>query len=336
MRRVTLKDVAKRAGVSLSAASLVVRGTGRLSEDTRQRVLTVIDDLGYVYHRGAATLRTQKSSVIGFVVTNVSNPFFAEMALGLERTLSGSGYLTVLTNTFDNAERFDHVARTMLEYPVDALVYVPVAGGDLTFAEGGLAVGVPALAVTRQPDGALPFLGPDDRHGGRLIASHLIDVHGRRRLVYLGGPATAGPRSQRVESVMDVVAAHPDTELVAQFPGETSIESGIELAGQLLAAGLDFDAVVCHSDVVAFALCHALRGRGVSVPERVSVVGFDGLAEGAVFEPSLTTVSAAPADLGRRAAEWVMAAVDERNQPRRTVVEPVLVVRRSCGCCPAE
>lgn len=326
----TLSDVAAHAGVSRSSASLALRGTGRLSEETRERVQASMEALGYVYHRTAASLRTQKSSVVGFIVTDVSNPFFSSMSRELEWTLSKAGYRTMLSNTFDEHERFDDLVRTMSEYPVAALVYVPVADADFNFATSRES-GVPGLAVTREPPVPTPFLGPDDLLGGRLAAQHLIDVHGRRRLVYLGGPETAGPRSRRIEGVRSAIDGSA-AELVVQLPGVTGIHSGLALAERLVESGLAFDAVLCHSDVTAYALCHTLRSRGVVVPLDVSVVGFDGLDTDVVFAPTITSVSVDPARIGRLAADWVATAVSGGSVPERTVLAPVLEIRASCGC----
>lgn len=330
MRRVTLNDVAAHAGVSRSAASLAVRGTGRLSDDTRRRVKDAMAELGYVYHRGAATLRTQKSSIVGLIVTDVSNPFFAAMSLGFEQHLNAVGYLTVLTNTFDDPARFHALVRTMQEHPVDALVYVPVSGADLAFAMA--PEGLPALAVTREPSVDAPFLGPDDHVGGALAAAHLIEVHGRRRFVYLGGPATAGPRSRRLDGVLSVINQTPGADLVLQIPGVTSIESGVALTHELLRSGVEFDAVICHSDVIAFAACHVFREHSIRVPSDVGMVGFDGLAEGAVSEPTISSVSAGPAHVGQRAATWVLDALSGGEHAHRELIRPVLEIRSSCGC----
>lgn len=332
MKRVTLHDVAAHAGVSTSAASLVVRGVGRLSDGTRGRVKASIDALGYVYHRGAATLRSQKSAVVGLIVTDVSNPFFSAMALGLEHTLSGHGYVTVLTNTFDEADRSNQLVREMLEFPVAALVYVPVAGADLSFASYTAMRNTPCLAVTRDPGSKMAFLGIDERLGGRLAANHLIEAHARTRLVYLGGPAYAGPRSARLEGVRREVARHPKVRLVAQLPGATNISSGVALAERVLTSGMRFDAVICHSDVIAYALCSALRHRKIDVPTEVSVVGFDGLDTSEVFAPSISSVSSDPRHMGTLAARWVVDALEGIETPRRRRIRPTLAQRQSCGC----
>lgn len=331
VKRVTLEDVARHAGVSRAAASLVVRGTGRLSNETRDRVRASMVSLGYVYHRGAATLRTQKSCVIGLLVTDISNPFFSAMTLGFERLLIDAGYFTMVSNTFDDADRQGELVRTMLEHPVEALAYVPVIGNDPGLS-GGSPGTPPAVAVTRRPSADAAYIGPDDHTGGRLAAEHVVTVHRRRRLVYLGGPELASPRVDRLAGARSVVERHADAKLVAEFAGQTSVKSGTALATELVRSDLTFDAVLCHSDVVAYALIHVLRRSGVSL-DSVSVIGFDGLPESRVFEPTITTVTAGPERVGELAAQWTLDRLrGAAGSAQAQLLEPRLDVRASCGC----
>lgn len=332
MKRVTLADVARDAGVSVSAASLAMRGIGRISDETRERILRSMHALGYVYHRGAATLRTRKGSVIGLVVTDISNPFFSAMTLGFEEVLGDAGYMTLVTNTFDDPGRHDELVRAMLEHPVDALAYVPVAGGDLAFAAEH-ATPTRSLALTRRPGVDVPCLAVDDRLGGRLAARHVVEVHGRHRIAYLGGPADASPRHDRVGGILDVVR-ETGAELVADRPGQTSIDEGLRLTTELLGSGVEVDAVICHSDVIAFAVTHRLRELDSARLAATSVIGFDGLPESSVFEPAITSVAVGPADVGRRAGEWLLADLRGEKPSWPLPAEPHLQVRRSCGCPP--
>jgi LacI family transcriptional regulator len=332
VKRVTLADVARDAGVSVSAASLAMRGVGRLSDETRERVHRSMHALGYVYHRGAATLRTRRGSVVGLVVTDISNPFFSAMTLGLEEVLGDAGYLTLVTNTFDDPRRQDQLVQAMLEHPVDALAYVPVVGADLAFATEHTAP-TRSLALTRRPVIDAPCVAIDDRMGGRLAARHVVEVHGRRRVAYLGGPANASPRHDRLRGILDVLD-ETDAELAADLPGWTSIAEGARLAAELVGSGVEVDAIICHSDVIAFAATHALRTLGLARLAETSVVGFDGLPESSVFEPAITSVAVGPADVGRLAGRWLLAEIRGENPSWPTPIEPHLQVRRSCGCPP--
>jgi LacI family transcriptional regulator len=282
-------------------------------------------DLGYVYHRGAASLRAQSSATLGLMVTDLSNPFFAEMAVGFEEALDDDAALTLVSNTFDRPTRQAALVRSMRERGVDGLVYVPVET-DTGPAPVELA-GMPVLAVTRRPQPNVAYLGSDDAAGGRLAAEHLLH-HGSERFVYLGGPRHGSVRRVRFAAVMDRVQA-AGAVLVGDLDGRTSVETGYRLGQTLLEQGTEFDAVICHSDVVAFGLFRAMRDRGFD-PGSVRIVGFDGLAMGAVSEPSLTTVSGHPADIGHRAA-----AIVREMQPGdvfEDLVAPELIIRSSCGC----
>ncbi|PZF57857.1 LacI family transcriptional regulator [Curtobacterium sp. MCSS17_008] len=326
MPRVTLADVARHAGVSRAAASLVVRGEGRLSDATRDRVRASMRELGYVYHRGAAALRMQSTSTFGLIVTDLTNPFFAEMTVGFEERLGRDDVLAFVTNTFDRPARQDALVRSMVERGVDALVVVPVQteSGSVPIDAGGL----PVLAVTRRPQPGTAYLGPDDRAGGRLAARHLID-HGHRRLVYLGGPRHGSARQERIASVRAELAGAGGS-LVADLEGRTSVETGQDAGRRLLESGTAFDAVICHSDEIAFGFAAALRAAG-RAPSSVPMIGFDGLAVGSVMDPPLTSVSVGPGRLGAHAVD-VLTALRAGAEPAVELLQPQLLLRSSCGC----
>ena len=289
-----------------------------------------METLGYVYHRGAATLRTNRSGLLGLLLTDVSNPFFSAMTLGFEEVASEAGLMTMVTNTFDEPARQQRLVRAMLEYPVDGFAYTPaVGGGESLVLSAGTSL--PVLAITRRSMSEIPSLVPDDVQGGALAAEHLVAVHCARRLIYLGGPEKAGPRYDRMTGVEQALKAHPGAELIRQFPGETSIRSGMALASQLLGSDIEFDAVVCHSDVIAFALLHALRQADLD-DRLISVIGFDGLPESQVFSPAVTSVAVGPEALGGRAAAWILARLRGDRPPDLEPMTMHLEVRASCGC----
>jgi LacI family transcriptional regulator len=309
---------------------MVVRNTGRLSDETRERVRNSMKELGYVYHRGAAMLRTHRSGLIGLLITDVSNPFFAAMTLAFDVAAAAGGYLTMVTDTFDDHERQTRLAQSMFEYPIEALAYTPVVSGDILRPLGEATI--PMLAVTRGSSTGAPFLGPDDFMGGQLAGAHLIQDHGYRRIVYLGGPKGAGPREDRLRGLRSIAARVPGTEVVAEFPGITNVQGGLASAEQLRESGIEFDAVVCHSDVGAYALLASYRNDQGKMTKPFGVIGFDGLPESAVFWPPVTSVAVGPDILGRTAAEWLLAALDGKPGVMDTRIPPHLKIRASCGC----
>lgn len=328
MARVTLQDVAADAGVSRAAASMVVRGTGRLSEQTRERVRQSMEKLGYIYNRNAAALRSRRSWTLGFIVTDFSNPFFSSIALEFERAASAAGYMTLISNSFDEPDQQGGLITTMLESPVAGLAYVPALGA------GPVDLPIPTLALTRPSAGGGPALSSDAFSAGELAAEHLAAVHGFSRIAYLGGAEDAEPTRMRIAGVKAALDRHPGSSLVAVVHGHSSIDGGARLADALLGSDVEFDAVICHTDAIAYGLLRALHDSAGGLG-RVGVIGFDGLAASAVFIPSVTSVSVGKVDVGRMAAEWLIRAIDDGALEGPATLTPYLEVRESCGCSPA-
>ncbi|MGB4136281.1 MAG: LacI family DNA-binding transcriptional regulator, partial [Microbacterium sp.] len=209
MGRVTLQDVAADAGVSRAAASMVVRDTGRLSEQTRERVRRSMEKLGYIYNRNAASLRSKRSWTLGFIVTDFSNPFFSAIALEFEKAASAAGYMTLISNNFDDPGQQDGLITTMLESPVAGLAYVPALGA------AAVNLPIPTLALTRPAAGGGPALNSDAFIAGEMAAEHLAGVHGFTRIAYLGGAETAEPTLGLIAGARAALARHPGAALAA-------------------------------------------------------------------------------------------------------------------------
>jgi LacI family transcriptional regulator len=331
--RVTLSAVAAHAGVSRATASLVLRGTGRVSAETRQRVLASMTELGYVYDRVAASMRTQHTPVVGVMISNIANAFFAELLLGLEAELGAVGYLPLLAHTGSDLERQDEMLRVLREHRVAGLAIAPVTGTQPAFIERLQSWRIGHVLLTLQVDGiTTSFVGPDDVRGGELAAEHLIEVHGCRTLLFLGGTAGAANRRDRLAGVRAAAAAGGlPKSAVTQLRATVGDPIGAALGQQVIAAGALPDGIVCASDVTAMGLYRALRDAGVD--DQVHVTGYDDIPAAALWEPPLTTVATHADDLGRRAARLLgQRLVDPSALPVIDRVAPELVVRRSCGC----
>lgn len=332
---VTLKHVAAHAGVSRTTASYVVTGEGRVSQKTRDRVTASMKVLGYVYNRGAASLRTQRSSTIGVVVTNIASPFFGELLVGLEDELRAAGFLSLVVATGDDPARQEQLITELREHQIAGLAVVPASGSPRELLDTIRISGVPHVFMTRYLEGeAVPYVGPDDLEGGRLAAQHLLG-HGCRSLAYLGGRDVVLSRRDRLNGVR---RAMRDTGLgddsVTDVPGDATGESGLEAGERLLAAGPLPDGVICHSDSVAFGFYRALRLHGIPT-DSVKIIGYDDIRGAALFEPTLTSMATHPEELGRAAGRKLLAALGVKDQAETELIEifvPELVVRGSCGC----
>lgn len=334
MQRVTLQDVARAAGVSRTTASNVVMGTGRVSEETRERVRRAMSDLGYVYHQAAASLRRRSSRAVGVVVTNIHRPHFGELLLGLETTLTEAGYTAFMVSTLDRVDRQERAVSLLREHDVAGLAMIPATGtGDELFRT--LADwAVPSVFVSRYVRGRThPYVGADDVRGGYLATAHLLD-HGCRNIAYLGGYPGVPSRVDRMEGARRAIAERAGHVSFSDFTSEPSGEGGMELGRALVETGALPDGVVCHGDAVAMGFERALHEAGlnrvVESPD-VRVVGYDGVAATRYWVPALTTIETNGFELGRQAATELIQALQTGDAVGSQLHEPHLVVRESCG-----
>jgi LacI family transcriptional regulator len=332
-RRVTLIDVARRAGVSRATASLVVRGAGRVSQATRNRVQQAMDELGYVYNRGAASLRGPRSNVIGVLVTTVTNPFFAEVIVGLEERLAELGYVSLLANTLNDRSRQAELVTFVQESNVAGVVLVPAFGTDPRTLDSFAVQGIPLLFLTRSVGDALdPSIHTDDVTDGDVAADHLFR-HGCRAVAYLGGPVDAPAQHYHLIGLRAAAERYGIApERLITIPAPTTARGGLEAGRRLLATEPGCDGIICHSDDVALGVYRALHDAGRA---DIRVVSFDDIDDAELFEPPLTTIRRSPVEFGRRAAQMLADRLEGRNtEPVTAVVPSELVVRRSCGCSP--
>ncbi|MEV6900339.1 LacI family DNA-binding transcriptional regulator [Amycolatopsis sp. NPDC051372] len=334
--RVTLAQVAVRAGVSRSTASLVLRNSELVAPRTRQAVQDAMAALGYVYHRGAASLRVRQSGSIAVVVTDLANPFHAELTDGVEAALRPSGGITLLARTFGDVRRQTTVLTTMLEYQTDGVLLVPATGtqeDDLTVLTDR---GIPLVLMTRyigKP--GLNYVGVQETEAGHAGATHLLD-HGCAAMAYFGGPEKATARRDRFSGFRSALAGSTASVLERwSIPTPNTALGSYEVAARLLAAGLPLpDGVLAHSDAVAFGLMRALRETGRRPPQDMRIVGGADIEAAAMWEPPLTTISVHAADMGRKAADLLRRIIDGNPADGPHLYPPALMIRESCGCGP--
>lgn len=240
-----------------------------------------------------------------------------------------------LSNTFDDADRQERLLTVLTEQQVDALALVPVQGSDAELLSRLDRMGAPYLLTTRHLGGTpAPYLGPDDRQGGRLAVRHLIE-HGCTKLVYLGGPKAATARRDRVAGYHETLREAPsEVRDLGEIPGGIDGKAGRSLAREVLRLPEFPDGIVCHTDTIAYGLYRQLRDEAPERLAKIGVIGFDDLAESELWEPPLTSVSVHPQRLGERAADMLYEAVRPGGTPitEPFLVEPELMVRHSCGC----
>jgi LacI family transcriptional regulator len=331
--RITIIDIAERAEVSKSTVSLVISGSPLVKEETRRRVRAVIDELGYVYNRGAANLRTARSDIVGMVINDLTNPFFAELAVGIEGALHGSDYIPVIANTGENLVRQAQVFRTMREHNAAGVILCPAGGTDAAALAEIASVGIPiVLAMRRVPGAQVSVVAPNNRDGAMRAVEHLVRL-GHRRLAFMGGVAAMSAFGERsggfAEGVERAGLALPPDYLIEAPPTKAG---GAAAMNRALSLPLKPTAALCFNDIVAIGAVHALSRHGLKAGEDFAVIGFDDIAEAAQMAPPLTTVAVDAAGLGERAARMLLRQIDSGAPRVETYIgEARLIVRESCG-----
>ena len=328
MRRVTIRDVAAEAGVSIGTASKALNGQGKLRAETRERVAEAAQRLGFAPNMLAQALLAGRSFTVGFITTDSFGRFSIPVMLGAEDAL-GAGQVSVfMCDTRDAPEREKRYVETLAARRVDGLIVTgrrieprpPVAAGP----------GIPVVYAMTQPlgqDG--PAVLPDDEGGGQAAAEHLLGG-GRRRIGHITGPERFMAARKRAAGFGDTLAAAGLRPHGGARFGEWSEHWGREAARQLLTDLPGTDAIFCGSDQIARGVAETLREADRAIPDDVALVGFDNwepMVLGA--QPPLTSVDMCLEEVGRVAAELLLAAIAAEPAHGTRMVPSRLVERQS-------
>lgn len=330
-KKITLIDVAKDAGVSRATASLVLRNSELVAEGTRERVLASMEKLGYVYNRTAASLRAQKSQTIGLVVTDITNPFFAELAVSIETRLDDAGYALLLSNTLDQTEKQDRLLKAMNGRQIDGLLFCPAEGTTSDTIDMLHAWRLPCVLVARQVEGGqFDYAGADNRSGACQAITYLLQK-GHRRIAFIGGKPDSSARMEREAGMADVLVSHniePDPTLSVTSP--VSRKGGYAALQDVLNHPDPPTAALCYNDVVAFGVMLGLQALGKRPGQDFAIVGFDDIEDAALVRPSLTTVAIHPGDIGLAAIELLQRRMQNPGKDwQQVVIQPELIIRES-------
>jgi LacI family transcriptional regulator len=328
--RVTMADVAREAGVSAMTVSRVINNKDDVSSATRGRVLEVVDRLGYRPSGIARSLATRRTGTLGLVVPDVANPFFADVARGVEHVAYTEGYNVFLCNTEEDSQREESVLMSLEEKRVDGLVLCSSRLDDDELQP--VLDRYPSVVLVNRnlEDNRTSTVVVDDQTGGCLATQHLLNA-GHRVVGFLAGPPASRSGRQRLEGYRIALAA-------AGLPGDPSrvqpcspkAEGGHHAARQLLAANPRLTALFCYNDLVAVGALQACAELGRRVPDDVAVVGFDDIPLAALVNPPLTTCRVLRYELGAQAVRLLLSQI--RGHPgdaEHVVLRPELVVRAS-------
>lgn len=333
-RNVTLKDVAKAAGVHVSTASRALDPTKswRISKETIARVNVAARQLGYTPDVIAKGLKRGTTMMVGVVVPDLENPFMGPLIRGIGQEVERGGLVTVVTETLEDHDRLERALSSFVSRRVDAVITVAARNSDRYLLKE-FARRVPAflLAVRNVSATGLPHITQDDRHGGELAAEHVVQL-GHEVVAQLRGPTDIELFEHRTEGFRRSAGAGGLIEVtVSDSAREVTLGEGRRLMATTLEENRSNPptAVFAHADVMAIGAIEELQARGLRCPEDVSIIGYDDAPLVSHVMPPLSTVKLPGDELGRLAGRAAMSLIDDPSRSYDTSIPAELIVRES-------
>ena len=333
--RPTVGDVARGAQVSKSTASRVLSGRGYVSSEALERVRRAVDTLGYVPNDIARSLKARSSRVIGMVIDDLSEPFFAEVAAGIESVLRAHGFRMFLAATEGVSQNEAEALERFAAMQAEGIIISASTPDSPAIMRDAIARRIPIVEVDRRvADGACDGVVLENERAGYLATRHLIEL-GHRHIVVVGGPFTSGDgRIAGYRSALAEAGIPVDERLISRVSFHPADPASA--VGQVLDASPHATALFTTGDILAEGGLMALRRRRRTIPGDFSIVGFDDVPWMLLIDPSLTTVAQPTREIGTHAAELLLDRVEGRvvGPPLTRYLEPRLVVRESTGPAP--
>jgi DNA-binding LacI/PurR family transcriptional regulator len=325
-----IEDVARQAGVSTATVSRVLSGKPYVSAAVRQRVLDAIGDLNYHPSRVARSLRVQRSSIIGLIISDIQNPFFTSVVRAVEDVAQQRGYSVILCNSDEDVEKELTYIELMLAEQVSGMIVSPTASSNAVYRRL-VESHIPVVAIDRRVEGVpMDMVVGDNVKAACAVVSHLIE-NGYRRIGAVLGTPDASTGAERYQGYVEALAAHelPSLpELVRSGPPRS--QNGYELTVALLAQTPPPDAIFTGNNLLTIGALRAIYERGLRIPDDIAVAGFDEMDWMFLVKPALTVVMQPTYEMGQRAAELLLERIANPERPPQAVVlQPAIKVRES-------
>ncbi len=298
----SIREVAKRAGVSPATVSRVMNGTANVNDEKRERVLCAIKETGFVPNEVARTLFKKSAKIIGLVLPNIENPFFVQLASAVEQKANETGYRVILYNTNSEFEKEKMALQMMVSMNADGIIFTRTHTELLAYlSESPIPIVVTDTALSSEAD--IAYIHCDYYQGGRLATEHLIQC-GCKKIVCMRGLQTLYSARSRFEGYRDVCKEHGLELRIVET--DYSFEMGLTAAEEMIDKYPDLDGVVACNDLNAISAYKVLHKKNINVPEQVQIVGFDGIFLTDLLTPELTTIVQPIKSIGTKAVELII------------------------------
>ena len=329
---VTIKDISREAGVSTASVSKVLNGNYRnVSEETKNKILRIAKELKYRPNRLARGLVNNRTNIIGLIVSDITNPYFAELAKGIENRADEAGYNLILCNTDENEAKERSYINMTLEYNLDGVI---ITGSEKSTSTSSMEelqnYSIPYVSIDREQGDSDYRVYVGNLEGSYIATEHIIK-NGHTKIAFIGGKGMHKSRNLRLEGYLKALTEYgiePDYSRIKI--GNYHMETGYQYVQQLLENGSEFTAVVCGNDLIAFGALNAIKDYGLKCPEDISIIGYDDIYLTQLTDPKLTTIKQPSLEIANYAMEVLLKLM--KNIPVEEKVKcfvPYLVERGS-------
>lgn len=332
MTKLTILDIAERAGVSKSTVSLVLRGSNQIKAETKKRVLQVVQETGYVYNRHAASMRSKKSKTIGYIVTDINSLYCAELLRGVESVLDSAGYSILIASASNSPEKQERQLIAMLEYGVDGLLLAPSYGSTSGMLKDFQNMSIPCVLISRSIDGTeMDFVGTDNVFGVQQAMRHLYE-RGSRKFGFINydlGSTTGDERLQGYRMMLENYSLTYEESQVIH--SSMTLDGGKAAMMELMQRDPDITGVICYTDIIACGAASGLKELGIPVGNGgVSIIGHDNVDIASYWNPRISTIATFPVETGKRAANMLLQRIKGSDEPpQKILIQPKLIERES-------
>jgi LacI family transcriptional regulator len=330
---VTMADVARQAGISVSTVSHVINGTRFVKEETRQAVFDAIKQTGYIHNTIAKSLVSGSTQTIGLAISAITNYYFADIVAGIESQTSKAGYTLLLADTHDDPDKELHVVQALHQRRVDGVLLAPSTGADGAALRYLADLGVPAVLVDRCADARFDQVGAENVEALAILSGHLAE-QGHTRIALISGRTGLVSTDERLEGYRLGLERHglaADPRLIVA--GNSNADDAEAAVRALLELPDPPTALVVANNHMTIGAMRVLDGR---VPDDIALVAYDDFEWAAHFRPRLTTMAQPIQEIGAEAVRLLLDRIgDPRREPRTVRLEPHFMHRESCGCPPS-
>lgn len=325
--KLSIKDIAKRAGVSIATVSRILNKNGRYSKETEEKVLKIIEESGYRINLNAKSLRTKKTQTIGVIVPDITNEFFAKIIQAVETSAIEYNYSVFVCNTDEDEKREQIQVKNLLEKFVDGIIYI--SGKTNSGEEVEENIGIPVVYIDRYISASKMYVQSDNEMGGYIATKELLEKGCKRILILKDFREITSivSRYKGYKKALKENGIAVDQNLVCNVK-KVNYDEAKKGIFEKLENGIEFDAVFATNDWMALGAMSALREKNIDVPKDMKIVGFDNMSISGITSPSITTIHQDSKKLGKYGTEMLMDIILKNDTTVKNISVPVRLVKR--------